>query len=451
MKRYNCTSSDKRGAFGLCMEEHKEGAFVPFSEVGPLNQRINQLIEERSRTGLDIDRAILCGKVPEKNGLKSRLELLANHHKRELALESLLREARSPLIFAMEESSEDKSVAIEELIDSIDSVLTGKVLERIGSNALAMMMDELHDICVGLDAPGGAQNGAEAWEQVKEARDRVLASLNHGRPDTEWTDAATSPVAADYRELQERHDQLQSRLKVALDLLQESHEVMRRIIPPLLQDFANRSDLLDRIEVALAGKKQNKPVTITETIRTAPERIWLQVGDQSHYHSEPFPEHHDEVTWCADSVVACEVPYVRADLVGHVVSPSLGLLIQMTDILKMCRSALITAHEDVQDDTGKGVIQYRIKLATNGINMAEHAIDAAQANSGRFITEGQELELITVLQSIVNGFSDDPAHDAAALLKRITGEVPWTGDSFQLPPHQGGEPCAIEPPSSSPA
>lgn len=70
---------------------------------------------------------------------------------------------------------------------------------------------------------------------------------------------------------------------------------------------------------------------------------------------------------------------------------------------------------------------------------------------GRTITEGQELELITVLQSIVNGFSDDPAHDAAALLKRIVGEVPWTGDSFQLPPQQGGESCAIEPPLSSPA
>lgn len=54
----------------------------------------------------------------------------------------------------------------------------------------------------------------------------------------------------------------------------------------------------------------------------------------------------------------------------------------------------------------------------------------------RTINEGQELELITVLQSIVNGFGDDPAHDAAALLKRITGEVPWTGDSFQLPSRQ---------------
>lgn len=203
--------------------------------------------------------------------------------------------------------------------------------------------------------------------------------------------------------------------------------------------------LVSRIDSALAGKLPTKPVAVTETIRTAPERIWLQVGDQAHYHGEPFPSDTSEVSWCADSVAACEVPYVRADMAGHVVSPSLSLLIKMTDILKMCRSALITAYEDVQDDTGKGVIQYRIKLATKGISMAEHAIDAAKANSGRLITEGQELELVTVLQSIMNGLSDDPAHDAAALLKRITGEVPWTGDSFQLPPHQGGEPLNQNP------
>lgn len=68
-------------------------------------------------------------------------------------------------------------------------------------------------------------------------------------------------------------------------------------------------------------------------------------------------------------------------------------------------------------------------------------IDVALAGkeTSRIITEGQEIELVTVLQSIVSGFSDDPAHDAAALLMRITGEVPWTGDSFQLPSRQGGE------------
>ncbi|WP_421233812.1 ASCH/PUA domain-containing protein [Aeromonas jandaei] len=247
-----------------------------------------------------------------------------------------------------------------------------------------------------LESPDSRLSGEEAGKLIAltESIADALAGKLPDRQDTEWTDAATSPVAADYRELQEQHDQLQSKHRGALDLLHE-----------------------------------------------------LREGAEIHLHNCNVCKNEDGVNnWTG------KLARIDAALAGHVVSQPLRLLIQMTDILKMCRSALITAYEDILDGTAKGVIQYRIKLATKGINMAEHAIDAAaQANSGRFITEGQELELITVLQSIVNGFSDDPAHDAAALLKRITGEVPWTGDSFQLPPHQGGEPCAIEPRSSSPA
>ncbi|MFL9590472.1 hypothetical protein ACKC5O_00635 [Aeromonas schubertii] len=404
MKRYDLELT----ATGPVMEESKEGAFVPFSEVSGLADTVMKM--------------------------GSRCTLLAD----------LLREV-TQIVPAIGVTIDDLPV-VDAFLERIEVALAGQALERIGSNALAMMMDELHDICAGLDAPGGAQNGAEAWDQVKGARDRALAGLHQDRPDTEWTDATTSPVAADYRELQAQHDALQSKYKAAQNLVRDIVGFDRE-----LEGDDVIGTMADRIDALLADKLPDPAMSVTETIRTAPARIWLQVGDQSHYQSEPFPIDTSEVSWCADSVVGCEVPYVRADLVGHVVSPSLSALIQMTDILKMCRSALITAHEDVHDDAGKGVIQYRIKLATKAINMAEHAIDASQVKSGRFITEGQELELITVLQSIVNGFSDDPAHDAAALLKRITGEVPWTGDSFQLPPHQGGEPCATEPPSSSPA
>lgn len=195
MKRYNCTSSDKRGAFGLCMEEHKEGAFVPFSEVGPLKQRINQLLEERNSSGLAISNAILVGVVPDKHPLRSRLELLANH--------------RKMLI--------EKSELCDDLLDLIERMVN----------------------CMGL---AGEEPEKDSYNPMKA-----------------W--------------------------------------------------------MYDAI-VTMAGQQPKQSVTITETIRTTPERIWLQVGDQSHYHSEPFPEHHDEVSWCADSVVACEVPYVRSDLVG---------------------------------------------------------------------------------------------------------------------------------------
>lgn len=193
MKRYNCTFSDKRGAFGLCMEEHKDGAFVTFSEVGPLNQRINQLLEERNSSGLAISNAILVGVVPDKHPLRSRLELLANH--------------RKMLI--------EKSELCDDLLDLIERMVN----------------------CMGLAGE----------EPEKDSHNPIKA----------WMYDAIS---------------------------------------------------------TMAGQRPKQSVAVTETIRTAPERIWLQVGDQASDGDYQFPEHHDEVIWCADSVVACEVPYVRADL-----------------------------------------------------------------------------------------------------------------------------------------
>ena len=251
-----------------------EGAFA----------RIDELLSERNRVGIDISSAILSGIVPDRHPLRSRLELLANHHKHEQAL--------ADGMVALADQCHLQASLLRELRDGVegDWCFPGDLDERIDS-ALAVTL------CVRLDAA--------------------------------CTEATTTPTEQDYRELQEQHDQLQSTHKGTLVLLQEAHEVMRRVIPSLPQDCAKRGDLLDRIEVVLAG----------------------------------------------------QVP------------------------------ALV---------------------------------------KGRTITEGQEFELTTVLQSIANGLSNDPAHDAASMLKRIAGEVPWTGDSFQIPPRQGGEPCASEPPSSSP-
>ena len=373
MKRYDCEWTP----LGAVMEEHKEGAFVPFSEVSGLADSVMKM--------------------------GGRCQLLAD----------LLREV-TQIVPAIGVAIDDLPV-VDAFLERIEKALTGQALGHSSNDALAMMMDELHDICVGLDAPGGAQNGAEAWDQVKGARDRVLSSLNQGRPDTEWTDAATSPVAADYRELQEQRDQLQSKHKGALDLLHESHEVMRRIIPPLPQDFANRSDLLDRIEVALAGKQQNKPVTITETIRTAPERIWLQVGDQSHYHSEPFPNNTSEVTWCSDSVVACEVPYVRADLVGNIPAPVGGEMRTVTV-------------------SGKGLLEL-VEFAC-----PDHETDRDQ----------QETEIVLLNREAFTSTDGEKMPRGVYAYLAEYPEEGLYGPIGGVDP-QGGEPCATEPRSSSPA
>ena len=241
-----------------------EGAFA----------RIDELLSERNRVGIDISSAILSGIVPDRHPLRSRLELLANHHKHEQAL--------ADGMVAMADQCHLLASLLRELRDGVegDWCFPGDLDERIDS-ALAVTL------CVRLDAA--------------------------------CTEATTTPTEQDYRELQEQHDQLQSTHKGTLVLLQGAHEVMRRVIPSLPQDCAKRGDLLDRIEVVLAGQLPDPAVTVTETIRTAPERIWLQVGDQSHYHSEPFPSDTSEVSWCADSVIACEVPYVRADLAAPAV------------------------------------------------------------------------------------------------------------------------------------
>ena len=206
MKRYNCTLSDKRGEFGECMEAHSTGRYVLFSDVEKLQRRMQELLDKSNSTGVAIERAISSGSVLADHPLKSRLELLANHHEREMELAAQLYDA---------------------------------------TRQCGVMADLL-----------------------LEARTNVDQVRRWGRFD---------------------HDE---------------------------GCGAEAALLLERIDTLLAGQVK-----------------------------------------------------------------------------------------------------------------------------GRTITEGQEFELTTVLQSIANGFSDDPAHDAAALLKRIAGEVPWTGDTFQLPPRQAGLLC----------
>lgn len=63
-----------------------------------------------------------------------------------------------------------------------------------------------------------------------------------------------------------------------------------------------------------------KPVALVQA--TAPREIWLQVSDEAEHSAEPFPDD-AEVSWCADSVLACEVRYVRADLAQ--VQPTLSV------------------------------------------------------------------------------------------------------------------------------
>lgn len=75
--------------------------------------------------------------------------------------------------------------------------------------------------------------------------------------------------------------------------------------------------------------------TSNEVTRTAPERIWIQVSDDAFCCGEAFPQILDEsITWCVDSVVDCEVAYVRADLHAALVDENIRLREQVAEFAK---------------------------------------------------------------------------------------------------------------------
>jgi len=62
------------------------------------------------------------------------------------------------------------------------------------------------------------------------------------------------------------------------------------------------------------GGQDASSQVVSKMVSTAPEKIFLQVGDGD-YSDEPFPHPvGEEITWCSDSIVESEVAYVRADL-----------------------------------------------------------------------------------------------------------------------------------------
>lgn len=449
MKRYNCTLSDKRGAFGLCMEEHKEGAFVPFAEIEQLQAKIFGLLEERNSTGIAINNAIRSGILPDKHPLRSRLELLANHHKREQALADgmvamagrctlladLLREV-TQVIPAIGVAIDDLPV-VDAFLERIEAALAGKLPEP------AM---------------------PEGWKLVEKANcftlvsdGQVIASM--AGPTAEATAAILASVLDGKGLRPANQDELVS-----------------------VSDIAS----LQRYTIATIGVVDGKDYGAE--MEGDDEGEYVLLADALMLATAPKPEHDEQhpddaavdrfvVAMKAklaaarekgrggwDDPSACSVEYLADLLVDHVAKGNAGTFEDVANFAMMLHQrgadpavlALAATLTTCTRCEGHGMIGGITGQTPESMDFWEAGCPDCDGRgklklSARTITEGQEFELTTVIQAIASGFSDDPAHDAAALLKRITGEVPWTGDSFQLPPRQRGEPCALEPRSSSPA
>ncbi|WP_323994749.1 ASCH/PUA domain-containing protein [Aeromonas hydrophila] len=317
--------------------EQKPGYVV----LGLVNHREHELLEKFHRTGVAIERAISTGSVLANHPLKSRLELLANHHDHEIELAAKLSDAThqcgvmadllrevTKMVPAIGVEIDDLPV-VDAFLERIEAALSGKLPgpHVIEPDNLRSHRNSWQKALAHLAELEQDRDQREYWEHELQAMCAMYLDLDRltACRDTEWTDAASTTTAADYRELQDQHDQVQSRLKAALDMLREARISVefRHSTTTNFGGTVTTGRLLEKIDALLADRLPDPAMTVTETIRTAPERIWLQVGDQEHYHSEPFPRDTSEVSWCADSVVGCEVPYVRADLAGRAQAPTL--------------------------------------------------------------------------------------------------------------------------------
>lgn len=115
------------------------------------------------------------------------------------------------------------------------------------------------------------EQGIVNWTSKLERIDALLAGKLPECPDTEWTDAASTPTAADYRELQARHDQLQSKYKAALDVVRDLVE-----LPYSTGGLMERLEVRERARDLLAGQV---PDHTEQPLAMAPEGWQLEALD----------------------------------------------------------------------------------------------------------------------------------------------------------------------------
>ena len=64
-----------------------------------------------------------------------------------------------------------------------------------------------------------------------------------------------------------------------------------------------------------ANQSEDSRAMVSPLVGTAPERIYLQVSNDSEAVQQPFPADHGDITWSTQAEFVGDVEYVRADLV----------------------------------------------------------------------------------------------------------------------------------------
>ncbi len=108
-------------------------------------------------------------------------------------------------------------------------------------------------------------------------------------------------------------------------------------------------------------------------------------------------------------------------------------LIYQLETLASCSSDDIEGDDfEVVYEYGEGLEGWVTESITAVAGKAAKKLSELAADLKSRITDEQREEIVTVLQAISGGFSDDPAQDAQTLLAKMTGELPGFGKSFAL-------------------
>jgi hypothetical protein len=92
-------------------------------------------------------------------------------------------------------------------------------------------------------------------------------------------------------------------------------------------------------------------------IINAPERIWLQVGDDFEPGEVDFSGL-EGVTWCQDNISDTDIEYVRSDRVASAVVPD--------SLVRRFVAALLTNDTDGSAQIVKAMVDYAIPAAPTG-------------------------------------------------------------------------------------
>lgn len=312
------------------------------------------------------------------------------------------------------------------------------------------LFNDLHDLCVFVDSPGGPQDGAAIWEQMQKikaswvcakgkspqilpadgvatpfsALTKGFMTSNSGGPDgyclkiqyqsleelhaafremipvfnaddksgIEWNyedNAEPEPTPQDYRELQAQHDQLQSKYAAAMKLLNESYAALSHELESYaaLPNGIGGCDDSRRVEVLL-------------------ERI------------DALPNAETKKCWChtCRPVTLDDMRFVTCPDCGNKRCP------RANDHRSAC-----TGSNDPGADERSSLLASAKELVVRADKLRAYV---ASGKGGRVLSTPELDEVVTVLQSIAGGVTSNPAHDARVLLGKLSGTIPGLGQSF---------------------